>query len=40
MLQYIVNIVEKIAKLRSGEIEDEIARAELKDLDLDAAKEQ
>ena len=40
VLQYIVNIVDKIIMIRSGEIEDEIARAELKDLDLDAAKSQ
>lgn len=38
VMQYIVSIVEKIARIRSGEIEDEIARAELKDLDLDTAK--
>jgi TRAP-type C4-dicarboxylate transport system permease small subunit len=38
VLQYVVSIVEKIIMLKSGNIEDEIVRAELKDIDLDAAK--
>ncbi|MBI9086150.1 MAG: TRAP transporter small permease [Desulfobacterales bacterium] len=38
VMQYIVNIVKKIIQLKAGEYEEEIVRAELKDIDLDAVK--
>lgn len=40
VLQYIVQIVDKIGKLKAGEIEEEIVRAEIKDIDLKAAKSE
>jgi TRAP-type C4-dicarboxylate transport system permease small subunit len=40
VLQYLVQIVDKIAKLKAGEIEEEIVRAEIKDIDLEAAKSE
>jgi TRAP-type C4-dicarboxylate transport system permease small subunit len=40
VLQYLVQIVDKLAKFKAGEFDEEIVRAELKDIDLEAAKSE